>query len=325
MSLYPSVYRRYDWRMSGGFAQGVNLMMLRTFVRVVEAGNTSAAARTLFIAQSNVSAHIASLTRLVGMPLLERVNGRWEPTSAGAIVCRRAREVLQILDAADRDIAAAASGYYGNLMLTATPAVADTMLADILVDFGAAHREVQVDAKVASREEALRSIALGGTDVVLTALVEPRAGLRIVPFAKDELVIALPRGHRLSGRGYVEPADLVDEAFVGYDSRSAVPAFLRERLGAAASAMVQRVSVNSNDALFACVERGIGIAFVPHRIAERWQRGGGVVTLAVRCVDLTRDLVLAMRSDVEPTSAVRALVEWLPLAYAGDEARAASA
>jgi DNA-binding transcriptional LysR family regulator len=311
--------------MSGGFAQNVSLMMLRTFVRVVEAGSTSAAARMLFIAQSNVSAHIASLTRLVGVPLLERINGRWEPTTAGSIVCRRAREVLQILDAADRDISAAASGYYGNLLLTATPAVADTMLADILVDFGAAHVEIQVDAKVASREEALHSLALGGTDAVLTALLEPRAGLRIVPFAKDELVIALPRDHRLSGRGKVDVSDIVDETFVGYDLRSAVPAFLRDRLGPAASSMVQRVSVNSNDALLSCVERGIGIAFVPRRIAERWQRGGGVGTVALRGVDLTRDLLLAMRSDVEPTSAVRALVEWLPLAYARDQARFAGA
>jgi hypothetical protein len=35
--------------------------------------------------------------------------------------------------------------------------------------------------------------------------------------------------------------------------------------------------------------------------------------------------LLAMRSDVEPTSAVRALVEWLPLAYGDGQGRPASA
>ncbi len=311
--------------MSGDFAHNVSLTMLRTFVRVVEAGSTSAAARTLFIAQSNVSAHIASLTRLAGSPLLERVNGRWEPTAVGTLVCRRAREVLQILEAADRDVAAAASGLCGHLTLLATPAVADTILADILVDFGARHAELRIDAKVASREEALRSLALGDTDAVLTALVEPRAGLRIVPFARDELVIALPQGHRLVARREVEVTDILAETFVGYDARSAVPGFLRERLGPVASSIVQRVSVNSNDALLSCVERGVGIAFVPRRIAARWERGGGVATVALRGADLRRDLQLAMRSDVQPTAAIRALVEWLPFTYAAEEPRVESA
>jgi DNA-binding transcriptional LysR family regulator len=62
-------------RLSGSAAT-LNCSLLRTFVRVVATGNISAAGRSLYVAQSAISAQIATLNRLVGTPLLERVSGR---------------------------------------------------------------------------------------------------------------------------------------------------------------------------------------------------------------------------------------------------------
>jgi DNA-binding transcriptional LysR family regulator len=305
----------------GDFSLNVSLTMLRTFARVVDAGSISAAARTLFIAQSAVSAHIAALTRLSGTPLLERVNGRWEATAAGEILCRRAKDISLVLDAAGRDMAAAASGVRGHFTLAATPAVAHTILAEILLNFDAHHADVRVDVKVASRDEALQWLTLGSADMMLTPMIEPTAGISVSPFAKDELVIAVPRNHRLCSRGDVDVDELAGESFVGYHVSSGVPAFLRERLGPVAVSFKHQLAINSNDAILTCVESGVGIAFVPERIAERWERAGLASILRIRGVDLKRDLVVALRDDFVPSHAARAFVDWLSTAYSEAQAR----
>lgn len=63
----------------------LNFSLLPTFVRVVDTGNISAAARSLYVAQSARSAQIATLNRLAGTLLLEHVSGRWRTTAASPI------------------------------------------------------------------------------------------------------------------------------------------------------------------------------------------------------------------------------------------------
>ena len=70
---------------------GLSVGVLRMFVRVVETGNVSAAARSLYIAQSAVSTQLAALARNVGAPLLDRSSGRSEPTAEGRLFFDTAR------------------------------------------------------------------------------------------------------------------------------------------------------------------------------------------------------------------------------------------
>jgi|ERR1700722_14694938 len=74
------------------------LQAMETFVRVVETGSFSAAARDLRVGQPAVSKIIATLESRLGVRLLVRSTRRLQPTEAGQAFHERARRVIDEAD-----------------------------------------------------------------------------------------------------------------------------------------------------------------------------------------------------------------------------------
>lgn len=75
----------------------MDVIVLRTFVTIVEEGSFGAAARKLGYSQSTVSAHIRRLERYVGVRLVER-EGAVRLTWQGADLLPRAQRILGEVD-----------------------------------------------------------------------------------------------------------------------------------------------------------------------------------------------------------------------------------
>jgi DNA-binding transcriptional LysR family regulator len=82
----------------------LDLDLLNTFVIVVETGSLSAAAPRLFRSQSAVSEQIRKLEDTVGVPLLSRSKMGAAPTPAGERLLHHARNLLELSEAAVRDV-----------------------------------------------------------------------------------------------------------------------------------------------------------------------------------------------------------------------------
>jgi len=101
---------------------------------------------------------------------------------------------------------------------------------------------------------------------------------------------------------------------------SGVRALLEERLGAAFAALEIAIELASNDAIVAAVEAGLGVAFLPRRTAERWQRCGGLASVPLTGVDLRRPLAIVRREHRTQPVAAQKFTQWL-LASFDDEHR----
>lgn len=293
----------------------INTALLTTFVRVVEAGNFSAAARSLYVAQSVVSAHIATLNRLAGTPLLERVSGRWQPTAGGLLFHKRALQILALIAQTQNEIADATNRVVGHLTIASTRTITDTLLADLLHAFSGAHPDIRVRVKAGNREEAERWIANDDVDLGLVAMPLGIKNLQIHPFATDDLVVVLPAAHALAGRSEVSLNDLDDQPFVSFETGSGVRALLEERLGADLARLDMQLELNSNDALLSFVERGFGLTFMPYRTARRWATCGTIAIAKLHGVDLRRELALVMRTERVATAAAELFGNWVAEHY----------
>lgn len=296
----------------------VHCALLSTFVRVIETGNFSSAARSLYIAQSVVSAQIASLNRLAGTPLLERVAGRWQATAAGHVFHKRALEILALVEVTQRELADSIDHVAGHLTIASTRTITDALLADILHAFSGVHPDIRVDVKAGNREEAERWIANDDVDLGLVAMPLGIKGLDIYPFATDDLVIVMPAAHPLAGCTSLSFADIQAEPIVSFERGSGVRAVLEERLGARFAEFTLRMELNSNDALLSCVERGLGITFLPYRTAQRWATCGTVVTATLSGVDLRRELAAVIRRERAASHAARTFITWIDEQYRDD-------
>jgi len=290
---------------------GLSVGVLRMFVRVVETGNVSAAARSLYIAQSAVSTQLGALARNAGTPLLDRSSGRWEPTAEGRLFYDTARSILAQLDTLDRDLDAAALPHAGRFRMASTRTVSDTILAGIVAEFRTAHPAIRIDVVAGDRRDAELRLASDDVDLALVALPLVLRGLEVAIFAEDELVLVTAHGHALATSGSATIDDLRSEPIVMFAPGSGVRALLEERLGATFATLEIVIELASNDAIVAAVEVGLRIAFLPRRTAERWQRCGNIASVPLTGVDLRRPLAIVRREQrIQPVAAQK-FTQWL--------------
>jgi DNA-binding transcriptional LysR family regulator len=121
------------------------LAAMETFVRVVETGSFSAAARALNVGQPAVSKAIAQLEARLGVRLLIRSTRGLSPTEAGQSFFDRARRAIEEADEAELVARGAGTGLTGRLRVCAAVTFARLHLIPRLPKFLAAHPGLTMD------------------------------------------------------------------------------------------------------------------------------------------------------------------------------------
>jgi DNA-binding transcriptional LysR family regulator len=116
-----------------------------TFVRVVETGSFSAAARVLEVGQPAVSKVIAQLEQRLNVRLLVRSTHGLRPTEAGQRFFDRARLAVEEADEAERAARDESQGLSGRLRVSAATTFARLHIVPHLPAFMAAHPDIEID------------------------------------------------------------------------------------------------------------------------------------------------------------------------------------
>ncbi|MFL6957466.1 LysR family transcriptional regulator [Nocardiopsis yanglingensis] len=133
-----------------------DLNTVRVFVAVVDEQSFSGAARLLALPASNVSRHVASLERRLGVRLLERSTRHLRMTEAGRLLYARSKPLLDTLLSTEEELGAVQRELKGVLRMS-MPNEAPRLLAPILAEFCSLHPgiELECDTRL-SGPEALR-------------------------------------------------------------------------------------------------------------------------------------------------------------------------
>jgi len=121
------------------------LSAMETFVRVVETGSFSAAARILNIGQPAVSKTVAQLEARLGVRLLMRSTRGLSPTEAGQSFYDSAKRAIEKADEADLAARGAGAGLTGRLRISAAVTFARLHIVPHLPNFLAAHPGLTMD------------------------------------------------------------------------------------------------------------------------------------------------------------------------------------
>jgi DNA-binding transcriptional LysR family regulator len=121
------------------------LRELEMFVRVVEAGSFSAAARDLNLGQPAVSKTIASLEDRLGVRLLTRSTRKLSPTEAGTAFYERAVRAIGEADEAGAAAQGAGTGLEGRLRVSVPVTFSRLHLVPKVGSFLDAHPKVQLE------------------------------------------------------------------------------------------------------------------------------------------------------------------------------------
>jgi DNA-binding transcriptional LysR family regulator len=112
-----------------------DLVLLRAFLRIVESGSISAAARTSRMPQPTLSRHLRTLEERAGERLLHRDTHRMRPTEAGHRLVESARAILDLADEATHRLHADHAELRGHLRVCATIDLGQTTVTQVLARF----------------------------------------------------------------------------------------------------------------------------------------------------------------------------------------------
>lgn len=127
------------------------LLALRTFVRIAEAGNFSKAADQLAIPRSTVSKLLQDLEDHLGTKLIQRTTRTLSVTPAGAQYYERARRLLGDLDDMDTATRHTRVQPKGRLRVDIGSILANRLLLPLLPRFQAAYPDIELRVGVSDR------------------------------------------------------------------------------------------------------------------------------------------------------------------------------
>lgn len=129
----------------------VELDGIAIFVKVVQAGSFSRAARLLGLPNTTVSAKVARLEKRLGVTLIQRTTRKLHVTPAGRAYYERCAPALEGIERAEAEITLAAPGPRGALRITAPGDVAHGLLPPLVSRFLERYPDTKVEIVVANR------------------------------------------------------------------------------------------------------------------------------------------------------------------------------
>src|SRR5437016_12906185 len=117
---------------------------LRAFVKVVEHGSFSEAARSLRLSRSAVSKYVIELEQELGVQLLNRTTRSASPTENGRVYYERALAILADLEEADLAVTRLQAEPRGLLRINAPMSFGTLHLGRAIADFMERYRDLQI-------------------------------------------------------------------------------------------------------------------------------------------------------------------------------------
>ncbi|WP_029606405.1 LysR family transcriptional regulator [Kozakia baliensis] len=246
---------------------------MATFIRVVETGSFSSAARQLGVGQPAVSKTIAQLESRLQVSLLIRSTHGLTPTEAGQNFYERARNAIQEADEAELAAKGAGAGLWGRLRVSAATTFARLHVIPKLPQFLAEHPHLDVDIILDDR---MIDLVAEGVDISLRmgALSDSTAVARKIATG-GRSVLATPAYLARAGEPQT-PADLANHDTVIYSQLPSVWSFTRD--GSAVSVSVSgRLRVSAAEGLRAAILADMGLTITSDWMFAPELESGAVV------------------------------------------------
>lgn len=261
-----------------------DLIDLKLFLHVVEAGSITAGAERMHLAVAAASTRIRNMELELGTPLLNRERQGVHPTPAGRTLVHHARLLLQQAERMRGELSEYADGLKGHIRLHSNTNALTEFLPEPLSNFLAAHPQVNIDLEERLSDEIVAAVADGKADIGIVAGTEDMTGLEAFPFRSDRFVLVTAPTHELARASRLAFADVLDYDFVGLDQSSSLQRFLSDKADRTGHRLKLRVQLRSFDAVCRLVECNVGIGIVPQTTVER-----NAKTLTLHRIELADD------------------------------------
>ena len=251
-----------------------DLVDLKLFVAVADAGNVSRGAASCFLAPSSASLRIKQLEESLGTALFVRGARGVTLTRAGQVMLDHCRRCLAELEQMHADLAPYGQGVKAQVTLYANSSAIASFLPEDLETFLRGWPEVRVSLEERLSPEIVAAVAEGRADLGVVTWDDGHPELAFAPYREDELVVVTPQAIRLGDGKRVAFTECIRHPFVSLWSGSAIHTFIIGKAATLGHPLDIRIQVAGFPAVVAMVRSGAGIGIVPRSVLRHLAADG---------------------------------------------------
>ena len=283
---------------------------LRAFIAVAELASFRAAAETIHLSQPALSRRIDKLEDALGVRLFDRDTRNVELTAVGRDFARKARTLLDDLDAILLGVRDVAANRWGQVTLACIPSTVHYFLPTVLRQYHERFPRIRVRILDESANEVLSAVVHGEAELGLNMIGSDEPTLEFEPLLTESFVAACHRDHPLAHQRAVTWAELGRYDFMTVDKASGNRLVLDLALASKRERPQACFESRHVSTLVGFVESGLGVAAVP-RLSMPRKGHPLLVSLPIVDPEVTRTVGLIKRRGRSLSPAAEHLYEML--------------
>lgn len=276
----------------------MDVRQLAAIVAIADHGTFSAAARSLFTVQSNVSGHISRLEKELGVTLIDRSQG--ELTEEGARVVERARRVLNEMEDIASDVSSRHDNVSGQTRIGVIGTTARWLTPSLLGQLAIDHPNVRAIIREGASSSLVPNVMSGELNAAIIHLPIDEPELIVEPLFAEDLFLLVDETHRLAATDTVPITELDDEPLLLPPTGSALRKLLERAAATNDVSLRPQAEIDGVRLLASLAFDGFGPAIVPATAIPTWLSGS---FRRITVPELPRRVVAAVRRRRPSTNA----------------------
>ncbi|QMV44668.1 LysR family transcriptional regulator [Cohnella cholangitidis] len=244
----------------------MDFLQLSYFQHVARLEHMTKAADELKISQPSLSQSIARLEDELGFPLFERSGRNIRLNESGKVFLGRVNKAFSELKEGKREAARKAgivkqSISLGMIHLEEMP--------DFLGAYMSQTANTQVKLQYGCNKSMTNQLERGELDLFVCSPLVQHAGLQSVALHEEEIYLAVPPNHRLSGASQIRLEEVSNDPFIGLQEGSGLREASDEFCRIAGFKPDIALEIADPSRLQTLVQAGIGVALIPETLVKQ--------------------------------------------------------
>ena len=290
----------------------LSLRQWEVFCAIAQSGSTVAAAHSMGLSQSAISAALQQLEGGMGAQLFSRAGKRLVLNDLGRSLWPEAQNLLEQALLLERATQAAMPVAPVQLRLAASTTIANHVLPPILAGFMQRYEQVRFDVVIGNTREVAQAVIDARVDLGFIEGASHWPELEVQPWRDDELVLIAAANDPLVQHAQQSPLTVQELRACRWLLREEGSG-TREAVEFAVLAHLHEWPVvavlGSSEAICTAVARGAGISCLSRVIAQPWIDRGELAVVASRLPPMGRQFALLQRRGKKRSPLLEALVQ----------------
>jgi DNA-binding transcriptional LysR family regulator len=287
----------------------MELGQLKAFLAVVSEHGFGRAAAKIGCTQPAISIAIHKLEQELGTALFDRFRRDARLTDAGELFLEYAQKILRLEEEAGRSVEELRLLKRGKLTIGANESTNLYLLPKMILSFRERHPEIKVEVFRSSSVELPVEIKERNLDFGIISFNPEDKELESFPIFQDELVLIVPKDHRLAKRKKIPFQELGKEIFVAHNVKSPSRDYVINSFRKHGILLNIGIELSSLETIKQFVEMKLGIAIVPRLSVETELREKKLVSIKVEGFEYHRTLNVIYLRKKEYSPAARAFLD----------------